>query len=55
MRKVNPNLIVFTGDLVDSDKFNEKDSLALMIELVKISPVYFVKEIMNGGLGNSPH
>ncbi|WP_078380026.1 metallophosphoesterase [Sutcliffiella halmapala] len=40
--KANPNLIVFTGDLVDSKKYDEDASLTLMKELVQIAPVYFV-------------
>jgi uncharacterized protein len=40
--KVNPNLIVFTGDLVDSRRYSEENSLVLMKELVQIAPVYYV-------------
>ncbi len=40
--KVKPNLIVFTGDLVDSKKYNERNSLLLMEKLVQIAPVYYV-------------
>lgn len=40
--EVAPDLIVFTGDLVDSDKYNEDNSLLLMKQLVDIAPVYFV-------------
>lgn len=39
---VNPNLILFTGDLVDSERYNEKTSLYLMRKLVQIAPVYYV-------------
>lgn len=45
VRKVNklkPDLIVFTGDLVDSKKYNETISMRLMEKLVKIAPTYFV-------------
>jgi uncharacterized protein len=42
VNKTNPDLIVFTGDLVDSKKYNEKNSLTLMEELVQIAPIYFV-------------
>ncbi|MFA9455870.1 metallophosphoesterase [Halalkalibacter sp. AB-rgal2] len=38
----NPDLIVFTGDLVDSKKDNNTPSLLLMEELVQIAPTYFV-------------
>lgn len=40
--KINTNLIVFTGDLVDSKNYNEENSLLLIEELMKIAPVYFV-------------
>jgi uncharacterized protein len=40
--KTNPDLIVFTGDLVDSKNYNEDTSLNLMRELIHIAPVYFV-------------
>lgn len=40
--EVNPDLIVFTGDLVDSKKYNKETSLTLMKELIQIAPVYFV-------------
>lgn len=42
VRQVQPHLIVFTGDLVDSKKYNEETSLKLMEQLVQIAPVYFV-------------
>ncbi|WP_100408119.1 metallophosphoesterase [Bacillus solitudinis] len=42
VEKVNPDLIVFTGDLVDSKRYEEKNSLLLMERLVEIAPVYFV-------------
>jgi uncharacterized protein len=42
VRLVQPHLIVFTGDLVDSKKYNEETSLKLMEQLVQIAPVYFV-------------
>jgi predicted MPP superfamily phosphohydrolase len=42
VKKVNPDLIVFTGDLIDSDRYDEKISLTLMERLVQIAPVYFV-------------
>ncbi|SNZ04894.1 hypothetical protein SAMN05421503_0800 [Terribacillus aidingensis] len=40
--KINPDLIVFTGDLVDSKNYNEDTSLNLMRELIHIAPIYFV-------------
>ena len=42
VKKVNPDLIVFTGDLIDSDRYDEKISLTLMEKLVQIAPVYYV-------------
>ena len=42
VNKVNPNLIVFTGDLVDSERYNEDSSLMLMEKLVQIAPVYYI-------------
>lgn len=37
-----PDMIVFTGDLIDQKKGGEGNSLVLMSELVKLAPVYFV-------------
>lgn len=42
VKKTKPDLIVFTGDLVDSERYDEKPSLILMEKLVQIAPVYFV-------------
>lgn len=42
VKKAKPDLIVFTGDLVDSERYDEKPSLMLMEKLVQIAPVYFV-------------
>ncbi|MDG5788570.1 metallophosphoesterase [Evansella sp. AB-P1] len=45
VKKINnakPDLIVFTGDLIDSRRYNEKHSLTLMEELVQIAPTFFV-------------
>lgn len=42
VNNINPDLIVFTGDLVDSKKYNEETSLTLMQELIQMAPVYFV-------------
>ncbi|MGF3103012.1 metallophosphoesterase [Rossellomorea sp. DUT-2] len=45
VKKVNnlePDLIVFTGDLIDSDRYDEETSLILMERLVQIAPVYYV-------------
>jgi uncharacterized protein len=42
VKKERPNIIVFTGDLVDQKNYDELVSLKLMEELVMIAPVYFV-------------
>ncbi|RXJ04289.1 metallophosphoesterase [Anaerobacillus alkaliphilus] len=42
VEKIAPDLIVFTGDLVDSKRYDEVSSLLLMEELVQLAPVYFV-------------
>ncbi|WP_424767626.1 metallophosphoesterase [Paenibacillus sp. sgz302251] len=45
VRKVSglkPNLIVMTGDLVDSKRYNAEVSLTLMREMTKLAPVYYV-------------
>lgn len=42
VKKAKPDLIVFTGDLIDSDRYDEKPSLILMEKLVQIAPVYYV-------------
>ncbi|WP_153731423.1 metallophosphoesterase [Sporosarcina obsidiansis] len=40
--KLRPDVIVFTGDLIDSKRKGEEASLILMRELVQIAPVYYV-------------
>ncbi|MFX3635546.1 MAG: metallophosphoesterase [Candidatus Pristimantibacillus sp.] len=42
VHKLKPDLIVFTGDLVDQQKYDEQTSLALMQQMVEIAPVYYV-------------
>ncbi len=42
VKKENPDLIVFTGDLIDSKRYDEKPSLILMEKLVQVAPVYYV-------------
>ncbi|WP_445491635.1 metallophosphoesterase [Niallia sp. 03133] len=42
VKKLKPDLIVFTGDLVDSKKYKEVPSLGLMKQLVSITSVYYV-------------
>lgn len=40
--QANPNLILFTGDLIDSRRYDEENSLILVAELVQIAPIYYV-------------
>lgn len=42
IRKIKPDLIVFTGDIIDRRRYNERPSLLLMNEITKIAPVYYV-------------
>ena len=42
IKKSGADLIVFTGDLIDSRGYNEKSSLILMEKLVQIAPVYYI-------------
>lgn len=39
---VQPDTILFTGDLIDYRRYDETHSLILMEEMVKIAPVYYV-------------
>jgi len=51
VKALNPDIIVFTGDLIDSRRYKEEVSLNFMKELVKIAPVYYVNgnhEIRSG-------
>jgi uncharacterized protein len=38
----SPDIIVFTGDLVDQKNYDEHTSMKLMTELTEIAPVFFV-------------
>ncbi|MGH4119526.1 metallophosphoesterase [Clostridium sp.] len=42
VKKANPDIIFFTGDLVDSEHYKEQPGLKLMEQIVKIAPVYYV-------------
>ncbi|MDG5473524.1 metallophosphoesterase [Jeotgalibacillus sp. ET6] len=42
LQESEPDLVVFTGDLVDSRRYNEKTSMKGMDKLTKIAPVYYV-------------
>lgn len=42
VKKLNPDIIVFTGDLIDSRRYEEEISSSIMTSLVEIAPVYYV-------------
>lgn len=42
VKNLNPDIIAFTGDLVDSKDYDEQKSMTLMEELVQIAPTYYV-------------
>ncbi|SKA79193.1 hypothetical protein SAMN05443428_10315 [Caloramator quimbayensis] len=42
VRSQKPDIIVFTGDLVDRRRYDENPPIELIRELVKIAPVYYV-------------
>ncbi|SDQ77848.1 metallophosphoesterase [Virgibacillus salinus] len=42
VKNENPDLIVFTGDIVDQKDFNKKPGIILMENIATIAPVYFV-------------
>ncbi|MGE4282798.1 MAG: metallophosphoesterase [Clostridia bacterium] len=42
IRNIEPDLIVFTGDLIDSKDYNEEAGIGLMKQIVRIAPVYYV-------------
>lgn len=42
VENIKPNIIVITGDIIDSRKYNEIPSLKLVKQLTQISPVYYV-------------
>lgn len=42
IKDAQPDLIVFTGDLIDSRHFDAEVSLQLIRQIVKIAPTYFV-------------
>ncbi|MGG4466627.1 metallophosphoesterase [Paenibacillus alvei] len=42
VKAVKPDIITFTGDLVDQKKYNEKAALALMKQLAAIAPTFYV-------------
>lgn len=42
IEKINPDLVVITGDIIDSRRYDEKPSLKLVEEISKTYPVYYV-------------
>ncbi|MGL4572152.1 MAG: metallophosphoesterase [Clostridium sp.] len=42
IKEIKPDMIVYTGDIVDSYSYKEEPALILMAELLKIAPVYYV-------------
>lgn len=42
IEKINPDIIVVTGDLIDSNKTNINTSMELINEAINIAPIYYV-------------
>lgn len=42
IEKLNPDMIVITGDIIDSRRYNEKPSIELIKNISRIAPVYYV-------------
>ncbi|WP_083682454.1 metallophosphoesterase [Paenibacillus sp. FSL A5-0031] len=42
VKRLKPDLIVMTGDLVDSRRYNAETSLTLMRKMTELAPVYYV-------------
>jgi predicted MPP superfamily phosphohydrolase len=42
LKRLKPDIIVITGDLINADSFNQGKTLKLMSDLKKIAPVYYV-------------
>lgn len=42
IKRAEPELILITGDLIDSKKYDEKPALELIEQISKIAPVYYV-------------
>ncbi|MEG0775592.1 metallophosphoesterase [Clostridium sp.] len=42
VKKLNPDIIVFTGDIIDSRCYNEEISLTIMRQMVEVAPIYYV-------------
>jgi predicted MPP superfamily phosphohydrolase len=41
IKKVQPDIIVVTGDIVDQKRYNEKTSMEFIHEAIKIAPIYY--------------
>lgn len=42
IKEENPNIIIITGDLIDSRRYNEYIAMQFVKEAVKVAPVYYV-------------
>ncbi len=42
INEANPDIVVITGDIIDSRRYDEKPSLELVSELVRLYPIYYV-------------
>lgn len=52
VEKLSPDLIFFTGDLIDANRYDDTYSLILMEGLANIAPVYYVTGNHEYGSGN---
>lgn len=52
IEKLKPDIIVYTGDIVDSYDYNEEPAFILMEEITKIAPVYYVSGNHEIRIGN---
>ncbi|MBM7578750.1 metallophosphoesterase [Jeotgalibacillus terrae] len=42
VKQAKPDIIVITGDIIDSRRYNEEPALTLAEEMVQLAPVYYV-------------
>jgi len=42
IRRAKPNMIVITGDLIDSNRYNLQSSLTVIDQIVELAEVYYV-------------
>jgi len=42
IRTENPDMVAFTGDLVDRDNYDEEAGIALLMQALTVAPVYYV-------------